>query len=197
VIRSPLNPQRSGSVTARSQSGVRGQRDAVVVPLIQGEIKVSARPLECISTLLGSCVSVCLFDPETGVGGMNHMLLAGKLLNDPNGIRASTNEIERLINATLKAGAVRTNLHAKLFGGAQITRGLTTVGETNGAFAESYLQREGIEVDASSLGGDKARRVHFWPTTGRVKMKFVEDIVVAPPRIPRSAMKDVGDVELF
>ena len=106
--------------------------------------------------------------------------------------------MEVLINDLMKSGARRDHLQAKLFGGARIMQGFSDIGATNAAFARRFMTDEGIPVVAESLGGRSARRVEFWPATGRVRQRAVDE---APPLAlrptPSPAMADAGGVELF
>lgn len=167
--------------------------------VIQGEHAVSADPGIMLTTVLGSCVAACLHDPERGVGGMNHFLLAdaadGKRVTE-EAMRYGAYAMEVLINDLMKKGARRDRLEAKIFGGAKMIDALQDVGAANAAFARRFLADEGIPVIAASLGGRQARRVEFWPATGRARQREVEraepqGAVRAPPPV-------VGnDVELF
>lgn len=137
-----------------------------------------------LSTLLGSCVAVCLWDDVARVGGLNHILLA-----DYKGRRSSVssvgiNAMELLINALLQAGANRYNLTAKVFGGAGMTNGLSAIGPANVVFAEAYLKREGIPIRAKSVYGTQARQVLFWPATGIARVKHVAGPLPALNKAP-------------
>lgn len=146
--------------------------------ITQGHFAVSDNQADEISTLLGSCVACCLWDQTVGVGGMNHMLLSkqrsGNGLSDLLGINA----MELVINEMIKLGAQRHRLVAKVFGGAQMVKGLSDVGAENAAFALSFLDAEGIKVLGQSLGGQAARQLLFFPTTGVVRLRLVQDAPV-------------------
>lgn len=144
-----------------------------VVNVLQGEQKVSGDEDVVFSTILGSCVAVCLFDPIAKIGGMNHFLLPGKVGNSSNSNRYGVNSMELLINGMLRAGASRENLTAKVFGGGAMSEKLKEIGEANGKFAKSFLDAEGIEYTKTSLGGNLARRIKFIPTDGSVKQLLV------------------------
>ena len=108
--------------------------------------------------------------------------------------------MELLVNALLNAGARRSALEAKLFGGAQISEGFSDVGRSNAEFATDFLAREGIAFRGGSLGGHSARRVEFWAVTGRARQRTVLDAEGlfdierrGQPRLPIEA----GDVQLF
>lgn len=139
--------------------------------ITQGEHRVSCDPNVTISTLLGSCVACCLWDPVAAAGGMNHILLASQ------DSRAKQKDIfgqcamESLINDLLAIGAQRDRLVAKLFGGAQMIRGLSKIGPLNSDFARSFLAQANIPCVAQSLGGKSARQIIFSPTTGNVKLR--------------------------
>jgi chemotaxis protein CheD len=132
-----------------------------------GEIVASATPL-VLQTLLGSCVAVCLRDPVTAVGGMNHILLPGRC--DGEGLaRCGVNAMELLINAIMQQGGDRRRLVAKVFGAANVLSALQspTVGELNAAFVREFLATERIALVAQRLGGTHAVQVHFRTDTGK------------------------------
>jgi chemotaxis protein CheD len=137
--------------------------------IIEGEHAVSSDPATVLSTLLGSCVAVCLHDPVASVGGMNHFLLPGEQASHAQrrAERFGAHLMEALINDLMMRGARRERLQAKIFGGANILRGLSDVGAQNAAFAKRFLHHEGIRIIAEDLGGARARRVQFWPASGR------------------------------
>lgn len=162
----------------------------------QGEYAVSDDPDLVLATLLGSCVSTCLFDPLSKVGGLNHMVLPNDSSTDPFDIMNQVNAMECLINGLLRIGAVRSRMIAKVFGGARMIGSSAGVGEKNARFVLSFLEDEGIPVEGKNLGGTQARRIRLDPTTGRVQLKFVNDRPVeqiAPPPQPKTS----NGMELF
>lgn len=168
--------------------------------VIQGTYFVSAHPEATLSTVLGSCISVCLHDPAIRLGGMNHFLLAAGRGEDSGHIRFGVNAMEKLINEMLKAGASRVRLQAKLFGGARMSANLADIGSANAAFAESFLQDEGIPVLSKSTGGNSARRLVYTPSTGNAKMLFVPIDSLEPTEVPQrrpAARVEAGTVDLF
>jgi len=126
-----------------------------------------------LSTILGSCVSACLYDPVARIIGMNHFLLSNRRYakNLPIYIseagRYGIHAMELLINEMMKIGAKRANLRAKAFGGGAVLPGLGTgdnffcVGDVNVKFIREFLKNEGIPLISSDLGGDRGRVVHF------------------------------------
>jgi chemotaxis protein CheD len=176
--------------------GLRPERR---IHIVQGEYKVSKDPDVVVSTLLGSCVAACIRDPAAGVGGMNHFLLPGEdgRSYDQEAERYGDYLMELLINGLMKQGAHRDRLEAKLFGGARMMAGLSDIGKKNGEFAECYLKHEGIAVVGKDLGGERGRRLQYWPVSGRARQAYVASggIDEKPPK--PLLTRNVGDVELF
>lgn len=155
------------------------EREAVKI--LPGEYFVTPRDL-LIVTVLGSCVSVCLRDPQNGIGGMNHFMLPG---NSDDGFgpvsssaRYGVYAMEVLINHLLKLGARRHQLEAKVFGGGCVLRGITAnnIGQRNVDFVLDYLHTEGIELLAEDLLDIYPRKVYFFPASGRVLVKKLKNL---------------------
>ena len=167
------------------------------VYVAQGTFEVSDDPHTCFTTVLGSCVAACVWDAELGLGGMNHLLLAP--VEDRTADLADTRGIhlmELLINGLMRRGARKHCLKVKLFGGAKIIAGSSDIGARNAQFASAFFRHEGIEIVCGSLGGTQPRKLQFWPSTGRARLKLVSMTEVAPmipPPIPLSQ----GEIELF
>ena len=164
----------------------------------QGDHHVSSDPDVVLTTVLGSCVALCLRDPEAGVGGMNHFLLPeGAGAESGAGRRYGAYLMEVLINDVLKAGGRRDRLEAKLFGGGRMFDSLSDVGAANADFAEKFLADEGIPVVSRSLRGAGGRRIHYWPVSGRARQRVVTDGAILPPATPPPPSVATGDLELF
>lgn len=172
-----------------------------VLNIVQGDYAVSDDPERMLTTVLGSCVAVCMFDPKARVGGMNHFLLPGGGFNSSTAKSCGLNMMELLINGLLKSGARRANFQAKLFGGAHMIDGLTNIGSENAKFAREFLNYENIPIIGESLGGNRARRVRFWPTTGQARQKLMAkaDMVSIERTIPKPVLvvDEGSDLELF
>ncbi len=153
-------------------------RDAAKI--LPGEYYFTSKDM-MIVTVLGSCVSACLRDRVSGVGGMNHFMLPDG--GDPDSpvsasMRYGTYAMEVLINELLKAGARRENLEAKVFGGGNVLRGFVAinVGERNAQFVRNYLRTEGIRCVAEDLNDIHPRKVYFFPRTGKVLVKKLKQL---------------------
>jgi chemotaxis protein CheD len=137
-----------------------------------GEYYVSNRNV-VISTLLGSCIAACLYDPVNKVLGMNHFLLSSKRYAKDISVciteagRYGINAMELLINGMFKLGAKRENIRAKAFGGASLlpstnrSDNFLCVGEVNCRFILEFLKNDGIPLITSDLGGNRGRVIHF------------------------------------
>jgi chemotaxis protein CheD len=129
--------------------------------------------------VLGSCVAVCVRDPDLKIGGMNHFLLPNAAENVAqsvsNDLRYGSYSIERLINSIMSHGGRRDRLEIKIFGGANMASDFSKVGGKNADFVCRYLEREGLSVAAQDLRGTSARRVMFFPQTGKVMVNSGRD----------------------
>ena len=150
--------------------------DCDAAKILPGEFYFTNKDM-LIVTVLGSCVSACIRDRVSGVGGMNHFMLPDTGGNADNPVSASmrygTYAMEVLINELLKAGARRENMEAKVFGGGNVLRGFTAinVGERNAKFVLDYLKAEKMRVMAEDLNDIYPRKVYFFPRTGKVLVK--------------------------
>lgn len=181
---------------------------AEMVKIFLGDHAVSDRPEVMMATTLGSCVAACVYDPLLGIGGMNHFLLPevpeSELQGAGVGARYGSVAMERLINALLALGARRERLQVKLFGGARVIDSSLDVGGRNGRFAIDYVRREGLALAGQDLGGNSARRVHFFPHSGRAMRRLLHPEAVSDTvrnelsymtRLHRRPVE--GEVELF
>jgi chemotaxis receptor (MCP) glutamine deamidase CheD len=181
-----------------------GTTNAQEVTIYIGGVHATDTP-SVIKTLLGSCVSVCLWDPVRFVGGMNHFMLPHGEVGDEIASRFGVHAMDCLIGAMMKAGADRRRLVAKVFGGAHVLdvgESENGVPQQNIAFAREFLAAEGFPVAAEDLGGYQARHVHFHTATGRALVKRltasrIPARVVRRERRQRSTAPAWGDVTLW
>ncbi|BDG09111.1 chemotaxis protein CheD [Anaeromyxobacter paludicola] len=138
------------------------------VYLQAGQVVASGEPA-AISTIVGSCVAVCLFDPVAGVGGMNHYLLPLPVQRERSA-RFGNVAIPELVAAVMGRGARRDRLAAKVFGGAcviDVFRGSGRhLGQDNVELALRTLEAEGIPVLERDVGGSRGRKVIFHSDDG-------------------------------
>lgn len=141
---------------------------------------------EYISTVLGSCVSVALYDKKIQVGGLNHFMLAydgkGDRDKDEAAGRFGEYAMELLINDLLKKGASRDRFTAKVFGGSNVlgsgTSSKLQVGENNIKFVFEYLKSEKIPVVSSNTGGDKPRKIFYDPKSSKIWLKHIKNSTI-------------------
>jgi chemotaxis protein CheD len=167
-----------------------------MITLHPGEYYAS-REKVLITTILGSCVSACLYDPVSRIVGMNHFLLSNKRYSKDINIcfteagRYGINAMELIINEMLMLGARRETLRAKVFGGSSLlginvdSDNFLCVGEVNCRFILEFLNNEGIPLVASNLGGDMGRVIKFSSVDFSVNMR----------RIGRSKTPDLANTE--
>jgi len=127
-----------------------------------------------IMTILGSCVSACIWDKKRGIGGLNHFMLPGEASSGTDkSARYGNYAMEILINHIIQQGGKREDLVAKVFGGGQIIHTFTSIdiGKSNAAFIIDYLNNESIPILASDLGDCYPRKVCFFPQTGKVMLR--------------------------
>lgn len=155
-------------------------RQMYVAKILPGEIYVTQN-IEGISTVLGSCIAACIWDPDRGIGGMNHFMLPIKG-DDVGAINWQQDNsytcryglwaMEFLINNVIKFGGRRDRLKAKIFGGGKVLEGMSMdVGQKNIDFALQYLTNEGIEIVSKDVGGPWPRKILFFPDTAKVFVK--------------------------
>lgn len=141
-----------------------------------GEIHIGARPTE-ISTVLGSCIAVCLYDKIQRIGGMNHYLVP---LWNENGLQSpkfGNISIPRLIEGMENIGCNRANMEAKIFGGGNVIDVSShdlMVGRKNILIAKEILREYRIPITAQDVGGDKGRRILMRSDTAKIFLKYTQ-----------------------
>jgi chemotaxis protein CheD len=179
-----------------------------MVKVFPGEFFVTKKSDEVLVTVLGSCVSACIRDPRTGIGGMNHFMLphsrAGNWAGDLQSTRFGNFAMEKLINELMKAGCSRDSLEIKVFGGGNVTDTSNAIGTENSNFILRYLEAEGLRCVAEDLGGQLPRRIHYYPANGRVVRRLLgtsESRVIVREETEYvshlSSRTMAGEVELF
>ncbi|MDE1462999.1 chemoreceptor glutamine deamidase CheD [Spartinivicinus poritis] len=152
--------------------------------ILPGQFYVSTQG-EMISTVLGSCISACIRDKNTKIGGMNHFMLPAQrdINNGPakatelnSSMRYGNWAMEYLINEILKQGGSKCNLEIKLFGGGQVLQNMTNIGKRNIDFVRKYLINENLHIIAEDLGDIYPRKVLYFSDSGAVKMKKLRSL---------------------
>lgn len=172
--------------------------------LLPGQYHAAASDV-AIVTVLGSCVSACLWDPVRHVGGMNHFMLPGDgNRGGKDGGRLGVYAMEVVMNEMVKLGADKRRLVAKVFGGASVLQGMDAlnIGNQNGAFVLQFLKEEEIPVVAQDLYDVCPRKVYFFPRSGKVRVRRLgemrNDTLERRERdYLRSLKPRAGEIEIF
>ena len=164
---------------------------------------------DVLTTVLGSCIAACVRDPRRGIGGMNHFLLPSgeghveQFTTDVG--RYGVHAMELLVNEVMKAGATRSELEIKIFGGGEVIDMHSDTGIRNVSFVKAYLKAEGYRIAALDVGGGFARRLEYSPISGVARVKRMEGKKALPSvvlqeekyRKDLSQQPTEGDIELF
>jgi chemotaxis protein CheD len=157
-----LNPIEKGTTMAAAEP-------LRTVYLYPGQLFTAGQPL-MVSTILGSCVAVCLWDEEASLAGINHYLLPSDPVRGHSDLRYGNIAVERLIDEMVSLGAKKARLVAKLVGGASIigSAGGTrlSIGDQNVAVARQLLEKHGIPINAEQTGGQRGRKLVFHTGNG-------------------------------
>lgn len=149
-----------------------------------GDRRASDSPA-ILTTLLGSCVAACLYDPVAKVAGLNHFLLASPRyardlpMTQTEAGRYGINAMELLINDMVHLGALRERIKAKVFGGGNIIASLSRdsffcVSEQNQRFIGEFMETERMELVSRDLGGLRGRVIYFHTDSFKVFRRFIE-----------------------
>ena len=147
--------------------------------LYPSAIIVSDRPM-IIKTVLGSCVSVCMYDKEKKIGGINHFMLPfwrGDELSSP---KHGNVAMGRLLKKMLHVGANKESIIAKVFGGARLLNFQSDhyrIGIKNIEVAKKFLRENEIPIVASDAGGDQGRKILFNTDSGEVYLKRIDSTI--------------------
>ena len=151
------------------------------INLAPGEYYVSGDDI-IINTVLGSCVAVAFYDPQLKIGGLNHFMLAEsklektKIDNFLKIERYGLYAMEAVINEMIKRGSSKSRMKVKIFGGSAVLESGShmDIGADNVRFAEKYLATEKIPIINRDTGGNRARRIYFYPQTFRLLMRRIQ-----------------------
>lgn len=134
-----------------------------------GEYQVTSEPV-VLTTTLGSCIAACIYDPIRKIGGMNHFMLPDESPDQEQNhpLRYGLYAMEKLINEMMKLGSNRQDMLFKVCGGGDMMQGKTDIGIQNIAFILDFIEKDGLQLRSSDLGGNQPRRVAYFPTTGRL-----------------------------
>lgn len=157
-------------------------RERFVAKILPGQYYVTKNS-EAIATILGSCISVCIRDPDLGLGGMNHFLLPGgnaasvhdEIIERKPCARYGIHAMDMLVKDLVYHGAERRNLEVKVTGGGKLISASSDIGDHNIAFVREYLAINNLSIHAEDVGDSFPRKVLYFPDTGRLLIKKLRD----------------------
>jgi chemotaxis protein CheD len=180
-----MNPVMSvatapGAPPAGSMSPA-GRRHVVGI----GEFAVSDQPGDIIVThALGSCVAVCLWDPDRQIAGLIHVLLPDSKINPQRALEQpaafADTGLPLLFQAAYKLGAQKTRLRVRLVGGAEMApengNCAFNIGKRNLLAAKNALWRNGVLIEKEEVGGRTVRTVYLAVADGRLQITSGRDV---------------------
>lgn len=144
-----------------------------VVQILPGHVYVSSHN-ELLSTVLGSCISICIYEPISRLGGMNHYLLPEgrpEIAGSQQASRYGNYATSTLIALLVDSGASPTNLEASVFGGGSMFSSEQDVGQRNIEFALTYLEKRRVHIKSQDVGQPFSRRIRFNPSNGKAMVR--------------------------
>lgn len=148
----------------------------VVQKIYLGELFCTTKPNMVLSTLVGSCVCVCLADKINGIYGINHFMLPEKNFRQSDDPRYGEGATNLLIIQMLEKGANRQLLEAKVFGaGKLIENENSTISKSNADFIEKFLDNLKIPIILSDLGGNYGRVISYFCDTQEVIVEKISN----------------------
>jgi len=153
--------------------------DNFIVKIKPGDFYVTDNKKEILTTTLGSCIAVTIFERTLGVCGMNHFMLPFSKIDIgkfDNAARYGNWAMEMLINAALSKGALKNNLEVKIFGGGNVLDSTSSndIGNKNIDFVKKYIKNENMKLISEDVGGNTARMLSFFSDGGIAKVRKVE-----------------------
>jgi chemotaxis protein CheD len=146
--------------------------------LLPGKMHCATEPT-LVTTVLGSCVAVCLFDRRHGVGGINHFLLP-RMAGNRRSLRYGDVAIDRLFEALVALGAKPAALEAKIFGGAEVLHNSASdrhIGMHNADIAVERLDALGIPIIARRTGGRNGLAIRLFTNSGKVLVRQIGSLL--------------------
>lgn len=144
------------------------------------EIKTAAAPVSIVTTGLGSCVGVCIWDSGTKIGGMVHVMLPDSSSSRPgqNPAKFADTGVALLIEELVRAGVMRSRLTAKIAGGAQMfsfpgQSSIMKIGERNTEMVKKALELSRVRLLAEDTGGNFGRTIEFFPISGNLVIRTI------------------------
>jgi chemotaxis protein CheD len=149
--------------------------DFKLITVAIADYKIAKAP-DILRTILGSCIGICVYDPENGVGGLAHIMLPNQTAEAVNLKKYAETAIPMMIEDMITEGADKKQIKAKITGGATMFKMASdsfigAIGVNNTKRVREVLEENGIQIMAEDVGGDYGRTIDFYIKTGQVKIK--------------------------
>lgn len=136
---------------------------------------------EIITTVLGSCISVCARDVMTGIAGMNHFMIPGNKADIRNSsghalFQYGLYSMDYMLNKILHLGGSKKHIEIKIFGGGAMISADGDVGKNNIRFVKNYINLKGFKLVSEDVGGSHPRKINYIPRTGKVMVKRMRSL---------------------
>ena len=161
-----------GTATPRPMAGGTSAANGQKVTVGIADMKILQWDGELITYALGSCIGICLYDPQVKLGALIHIMLPINMeAGRKNTMKYADTGIRETINLLTAKGARKDRLVAKIAGGAKMfevagNSNLGNIGARNIESVKMNLRKEGIRIISENVGGSVARTLSFYPATG-------------------------------
>jgi chemotaxis protein CheD len=152
---------------------------AELIKVGMAELAVASNPAQITTIGLGSCVGIVLYDGFARIGGLAHVMLPSISLSKDktNKAKFADTAIDVMLEEMKALGSRKINIHAKLFGGANMfegmvhSKGLMDMGHRNAEMVKQELADRGIEIIAEETGANFGRTITLDTATGKVYLR--------------------------
>lgn len=152
-----------------------------IIKVGMADLKVCTLPDSLTTLGLGSCVGIALYDKNTKVTGLAHIMLpdSNAIRNNANIAKFADTGIDETLRLMINLGATKSRIVAKIAGGANMfnfnTSGNTTlkVGDSNVIAVKKKLKELNIPIIAEDTGANYGRTVIIDSNTGIFTIKAV------------------------
>lgn len=149
------------------------------------DYKMAKDPKVIVTYALGSCVGICLYDKQTGLGGLAHIMLPESSMfssSEMNRMKFADTAVVDLVKSLERQGADRRKLIAKIAGGAKMfetQQGSISgnIGERNVISVKNVLHSLRIPLIAEDTGLNYGRTVYFDLCSGTMKVQSLSRIL--------------------
>lgn len=144
-----------------------------------GGLFIAEKPM-ILKTVLGSCVSLTLWDKQKGIGGMNHVVLPGSFssinpeaLLEKRDTRYGIFSLEELLYGMEQRGCRRPDMEARIFGASYMDpKGRRSgIQESNVEFVMNFVEMARIPIKEGLAFQEQALKLFFNTATGSVHVE--------------------------